>query len=140
MYRFFERFSRFFRGRYGIDKFEKFLFFVYLFLAVINIFVRNYFAHYTLYIIQLALFAFMLFRSMSRNFYNRQKENETYERVMAPVSKFLKYQMLRIKDVKYKRYRRCPHCKAVARLPIKRGKHTVKCPACRGVYTVRIIF
>ena len=131
---------RFFRGRYGIDNFQKFLVLLYLLIAVVNIFVKNYFAHYTLYIIQLLLFAYLLFRLLSRNIASRQKENLIYENASAPVRKFFNHQIMRLKDIKYKRYRKCPHCKAVARLPIKRGKHTVKCPACRGIYTVRIIF
>lgn len=140
MYNLFERLIRKLQGKYGIDKFEKFLFAVYLFIVIINIFIKNFIAHNTLYIIQLLLFAYMIFRFFSNNYSARRKENQAFEKLFGGCESFFKFKAMCIKDYKTKRYRKCPHCQAVARLPIKRGKHTVKCPACKGVFEVKILF
>ena len=140
MYNFFERLMSKLQGRYGIDKFEKFLFALYFIIVVVNIFIRNIIAHNTLYIIQLLLFGYMVFRFFSRNYHRRQKENQVFEKYFGGFESYFKFKVMCIKDYKTKRYRKCPHCQAVARLPIKRGKHTVKCPACKGVFEVKILF
>ena len=33
-------------------------------------------------------------------------------------------------------YKKCPKCKQKIRLPLKKGKHTVKCPNCGNSFDV----
>ena len=35
-------------------------------------------------------------------------------------------------------FKKCPGCKAVLRLPRKKGKHTVNCPHCHKNFTVHV--
>lgn len=139
MWRLRQRLSAFCYGRYGNDKFNIALLVFYLILAVVNVIVRNIFAVRIFFFLQWTVLFVVLFRSLSRNIPARRKENEWFTRNFSGLIEWFKLLIRRIKDIKYKRYRRCPNCKATIRLPIKRGKHTVKCPSCHIDFKVHII-
>ncbi len=139
MYRFFERLRLFFYGRNGIDSLGKFSMAIYLIVAIINVFVRNLSARYSLIIVQWIILAVIVFRMLSKNIYARQKENQAFERAFQKFKPSITLLGERIKNIGAKRYRTCPNCKAVSRLPIKRGKHFVKCPKCNIPFKVFII-
>ncbi len=139
MYRFFDRLRMFFYGRNGVDPLGKFSMVIYLMVAIVNVFVRNLSSRYLLMTVQWIILAFILFRILSRNIYARQRENQVFERVFQKFKSPLKLLGDRIKNIKTKRYRTCPNCKAVSRLPIKRGKHFVKCPKCNIPFKVFIL-
>ena len=106
-------------GRYGNDPFNRCLVWVYLLFWLCAILFRGWtgfvFSHLTT-----ATLAYTLFRMFSRNIPARQAENRWYL-----------LQVTRLKDVGRYRYRRCPHCGSMLRLPIKRGRRTVTCHRCR---------
>ena len=139
MWRLRERLSAFFYGRYGHDKFNSALLVLYVILAVINVIVRNIFAVRMFFFLQWTVLFVVLFRTLSRNIPARRKENEWFMHNFSGLIGWFKLLLRRIKEIKYKRYRRCPHCKATIRLPIKKGKHTVKCPSCNISFKVNII-
>lgn len=139
MYRFFEKISRFMYGRYGLDALGKFLLLIYLLVAVSNIFVHGT-AKIVLYSVQMALLVVFVLRVLSRNINARQRENNFYLRTIGRAEPKIKLFFRRVKDIGKKRYRTCPNCKSVARLPIRRGHHTVRCPNCRQEYKVYIMF
>lgn len=139
MWRLRERLSAFFYGRYGNDKFNIALLVLYVIFAIINVIVRNIFAIRIFYFLQWTILITVLFRSLSRNISARRKENEWFERNFSGFTDWFKLIFKRLKDIKYKRYRRCPNCKAIIRLPIKRGRHNVKCPSCNVNFKVNII-
>ncbi len=139
MWRIWNRLASFFYGRYGNDKFNIALLILYLILAVVNIIVRNLFATSIFFLFQWTVLFMVLFRALSRNIPARRRENEWFERNFSGLIAWFKLLLRRIKDFKYKRYRRCPHCKAVVRLPKRRGKHNVKCPSCNTNFKVHII-
>ena len=139
MYRFLEKIRSFMYGRYGIDKLGKFSLVIYLIIAVANVFVRNIMAKNILFAIQWIVLILILFRMFSRNISVRQKENQIFERLFFRFEPKFKLMLERIKNISTKRYRTCPNCKAVSRLPIKRGSHFVKCPKCRIEFKVFII-
>lgn len=123
-------------GRYGIDSLYRALSTVYIILLITLIFFR----HYAIAIAAGVLLFIMIFRMMSKNHAKRAKENQIYLKLTAPFRRFFGVNAKRIKDIKTKRYRVCPHCKATMRLPIKKGKHTVRCRACGKEFKVRILF
>ena len=139
MWRLRERLISFFYGRYGNDRFNYALLVLYFVLAVLNVVVRGLFAVRIFFFLQWTVLVMVLFRSLSRNINARRKENEWFERNFSGLISWLKLFCRKIKDIRYKRYRRCPNCKATIRLPIKRGKHTVKCPSCHTDFKVHII-
>ncbi|HHV96124.1 MAG TPA: hypothetical protein GXX37_06575 [Clostridiaceae bacterium] len=132
---------RFMYGRYGFDQLCFALLVVCFILMAINSVVRSP----VIGIIMWIILAWMTFRSLSKNIYKRQKENEKFLKFWNFVK--IKWSVIktkgsityrRIKDIKTHRYRKCPHCKAVLRLPKKRGRHAVDCPRCHKEFKVRV--
>ncbi len=127
-------------GRYGNDKFNIALLVLYLIAAVVNTIVRNLYATSIFFLLQWTILGMVIFRMFSRNIPARRRENEWFQRNFSGVINWFKLTCRRVRDIKYKRYRKCPHCKAVLRLPIKKGKHNVKCPSCKIDFKVNIMF
>ena len=127
------RLMQFMSGRYGVDYLFYFLFVFSAALAFVNIFLRIV----ALQIVIYAIMVYALFRVFSRNISARSRENRA---VLGVVKRF--------KDIKNKRkqrkadynhiYKKCPYCKAVLRLPRKKGKHTTVCPRCNKSFNVRV--
>lgn len=131
---------QFMQGRYGgNDGLNIGLLAVYIVLIMVRAFVRNNIAGNTLYFLALAVLIYSVFRMLSRNIPARQAENEKFMRFWYKIKSKLILFKDRIKDIRTKRYRTCPHCKNVLRLPYKRGKHNVRCPKCGQDFKVRII-
>lgn len=111
--------ARFMWGRYGNDGLNRLLLWVYLLFWFLAILFLGW-ARLIFSLLTNATLAWMLFRMLSRNIPARMAENRWYT-----------HQITRIKDVRRCRYRRCPACKGMLRLPIKRGRRTVTCHRCR---------
>ena len=133
---------RFMAGRYGPDSFGNFLLVSYIIVWILfsaaRLFVGGIPA-YILSLLQTALFIYILFRMLSRNIYKRQRENAKY---FALKNRFMRYFRLK-RDIfrtrKTNIWKKCPHCKAMIKLPRKKGKHTCTCPKCRRDFKVRVI-
>ena len=111
--------ARFMYGRYGSDRFNRFLLVLYLILWVLSALFRGW-TGLIFYALTTVTMLWTLFRMLSRNIPRRQAENRWYL-----------HQVTRLKDIRRYRYRRCPHCRGMLRLPIKRGRRTVTCHRCR---------
>lgn len=126
---------RFMTGRYGIDQ----LYYAGLFLAL-GLMMINMVVNVTiLMVISNGLILLMVLRGFSRNINRRRSENEQFLKLWNPVKKAVRIFFRRIKEIRFHRYRKCPHCRKTLKLPIKRGKHMVKCPACKESFAVRVI-
>ena len=125
-------------GRYGTDTLNKFYLGVYvsivLIYSVVSIFVKDPATSAILIIAYLvsstALIIIIFWRMFSRKIAKRRHENEVF-------CGFFKLTRNRFRDRKTHVYRKCPHCKAVLRLPRAKGKHTVVCPRCKHRFQVR---
>lgn len=133
---FFQKVQQFMIGRNGLDRFNRFLFAVYAILIVLNFFLHSL----ILYIIELALIGYIVFRTLSKNLYRRGRENQFYMKLETPVKSFLIRQKNRFRDRKTHRYIRCSHCKAQLRVKKRKGRHTVRCPRCKEEFSVNIRF
>lgn len=129
-----ERMIAFMMGRNGPDNLYNFLMYTCILLIVINLFLRSF----VISLLYLVMFAYALFRFMSRNLYKRQKENVTYLKIKQKVFAPFKLMHAKIRDRKTHVYKKCPSCKKVLRLPKKSGEHTVVCPCCRNRFDVTI--
>ena len=121
------------KGHNGIDS----LFYLNLILIIIclilNIFINNFFLSLT----QLLLCILIIFRIFSRNIKARRKENRIFEWVIKyPKKKFKLFYNI-IKNYNHALYKRCPKCKQMIKLPLKKGKHQVICPTCKHEFTVK---
>lgn len=114
--------ARFMYGRYGSDRFNRFLLVLYLILWVLSVVFRGW-TGLIFYVLATVTMLWTLFRMLSRNISRRQAENRWYL-----------HQLTRLKDIRRYRYRRCPHCRGMLRLPIKRGRRTVTCHRCRAQF------
>ena len=126
---------RFMYGRYGSDTLNKVLLAVYA-AEVVVFTVLSLFVNPTPLWMSLAYFALSMilifvifFRMFSRNIQKRRRENDKF-------CGFFKLRRNKFRDRKTHVYKKCPHCKAVLRLPKAKGKHTVICPRCKNRFTV----
>ena len=122
-------------GRYGSDTLNKVLLAIYaaevVVFTVLSLFVNPtplwrslaYFA------LSMILIFVIFFRMFSRNIQKRRRENDKF-------CGFFKLRRNKFRDRKTHVYKKCPHCKAVLRLPKAKGKHTVICPRCKNRFTV----
>lgn len=134
-----EKISRFMIGRYGMDKMGLFIWIAGLvFWCLAPFFRRHPVVYFILSAIAIVLFAYGLFRVFSRNTVRRARENYRFCAAWARIKSWFTLQRDRIRDRSHHVYRRCPSCRAVARLPKVAGKHTVRCPKCSHRYNVRI--
>lgn len=131
-----DKMIRFMYGRYGIDQLYYTMLILYVILIIMNIFINSL----ILGILVWVIFALMVFRSFSRNIYKRRKENDAFLKLWNPVKGWWNLNVRKLKDIKTKRYRKCPNCKAVLRLPKKKGKNIVTCPCCKKDFTVTVRF
>lgn len=122
-------------GRYGIDEMYYGLFALWIILVAVNMFVRSY----IIYLIETAVIIYSLWRVMSKKKDKRRRENEAFLKLWNPVKSWFILQKDRIRDIKSSRYRKCPKCHAIIKLPNKRGKHTTHCPKCGERFDVRIL-
>lgn len=138
--RFRDKLARFFYGRYGADQLYYGLFALYFILWGVLLFVDNFIARIVLSLLQTAVLVFMIYRVLSRNIYKRRRENEAFMKVFRSVKNFFVLTKNRIRDIKGYRYRKCPHCKAMLRLPKRKGEHPVVCPRCKQRFTAKVLF
>ena len=138
-----QKFIRFMYGRYGasagIDGLGWFLFISYFVLS----FAARFFGgipRVVLSALATAAVVYMFFRFFSKNIYARQKENGRFMSFFRKAKAFFKLQKDRVRDRKTHVYKKCTKCKAVIRLPRKKGKHTVVCPKCSERFEVKNLF
>ncbi len=67
-------------------------------------------------------------------------ENEKFLQIWNPIKAEASLTIRRIKEIRTHRFRKCPNCHTMLRLPRKTGKHTVKCPCCSHKFKVRVWF
>ena len=126
------RLQRFLYGRYGTDQLNLML----LILGVVlTLFGRLFF--FPLYWVGDVLFVLALFRTFSRNIPARQRENQNFLRLSAPVRSWISLQIRRFRERKQYKYFRCPMCKQQLRAPRGRGKIEVTCQKCRHVFKIK---
>ena len=136
--RFFQKivngYRRMMYGRNGNDRLCNLLMWVYLALWIVSIVTSALdlvLVSLIVWIVQIAVLCYWIFRIFSRNIVKRRREVDRFYG-------FFRNKRNRFRDRKTHVYRKCPHCKAVLRLPKRKGKHTVCCPACKERFSVKI--
>ncbi len=134
MNKFTQKIVRFMMGRYGMDELYVGLLGGYVLLVLVNAFVQSVWLN----LLGAAMLVWGMYRFLSRKHDARRRENAVFLRFWRPVRNWLTYCRDRVRDRKVARYRKCRHCRAIVKLPVKKGKHTVVCPKCHGRFDVRI--
>lgn len=135
MNKFKQKLIAFMYGRYGIDEMYFGLFALWCIIIVLNSFIRSS----ILYLIGTVVLVYSFWRMMSKNTAKRRKENAVFLKFWNPIKSWFILQKDRVKDHKDFRYRRCPKCHAILKLPNKKGRHTTNCPKCKNRFDVRIL-
>ena len=112
-------FRGFMQGRYGTDKLNMTLLGVGCGIVLVSMFFGNSVLKLILTLLAYALMVISIFRSFSRNTYQRYQENRRYLMLLN-----------RFKDRTH-RYYRCPKCKQPVRVPKGKGKIAITCPKCQ---------
>lgn len=138
MKRFFQKIgyamARFMYGRNGHDKLCTLQMWIYLALWIASIVTSTLeleIASIVIWIVQLFVLSYWMFRVFSKNVVKRRREVERFY-------SFFRNKRNRFRDRKTHVYKKCPHCKAMLRLPKRKGQHTVCCPACRERFSLKI--
>jgi len=126
--------ARFMQGRYGTDRFNRFLFVLYFMVWLVAGLFRRAAWGWVFTLLLWGILGVLLFRTLSRNIPRRQAEEQWFLKWWLPVRGWLTRQWTRLKDIRRCRYRTCPVCKSHLRLPIKRGRRTVTCSRCRAQF------
>ena len=126
--------ERFMRGRYGTDQLNNALIALGFILMFIGLIVRSG----ILSLVTWVILVLVIYRSLSRNGHKRSLENDRFMKIWTKIAVKLSLTFRRIKEIRTARFRRCPHCGAVLRLPRRVGKHTAVCPRCKKEFDIRI--
>lgn len=110
---------RFMIGRYGTDKLNNLLLWIATADILLSLFLPHGLPTLLAVLLAYALMGIVIFRSLSRNTYQRHKENRWYLNLLE-----------RLKDREH-RYFSCPQCKQSVRVPKGKGKIAITCPKCR---------
>lgn len=128
-----DKLQRFMYGRYGPDNLYNFLFGLYLFIIVINLFVNSR----ILLLIEPLIVFIMFYRFFSKKIYKRSKENQIYLKIKRKILKPFKNIKRNFSDSEHI-YKKCHKCKTTLKLPLpyKRGIKHAKCPSCKSRVTI----
>ena len=110
---------RFMMGRYGTDKLNHMLLWIATADILLSLFLPSGLPTLVSVLCAYILMGIVIFRSLSRNTYQRHKENRRYLNLLE-----------QIKDREHK-YFACPKCKQSVRVPKGKGKIAITCPKCR---------
>ena len=142
MGKFTDRMARFFTGRYGGDRFNRFLTWVSVAALLVAIVLRmlpiNPWWSNGVYIFALLLVVWTMIRAFSRNIPARQREEGRYLKITGKLLAPFRNARLRFKERKTHIYRKCPHCRKTLRLPRVPGDHTVRCPVCHNRFDLKV--
>lgn len=123
-----DKIYKFMYGRYGLDEFNNFLFKLYIFLFIANIFFNNK----IIFVFELLLMIILFSRFLSKNINSRKKENKIYLKYKKQIIKPFITIKERYQDKEHV-YKKCHHCKTILKLPRpnKIGIKHSKCPNCK---------
>ena len=125
-----EKLMRFMAGRYGADRFSRFLSIAALVLIVLNIFLRSA----VLWLLGIAALAFVYIRMFSKNYEKRRRENERYLQMEYKLTSGVRNWADRQKQRRDYVFFRCPSCHAMLRVPRGKGKIRVTCRKCGNAF------
>lgn len=121
-----QRLMQWMRGRYGTDALNRTLSILAILLIVPVVFLRTQ----ALLWIGYGLLGITLFRTFSRNIPERRAELMKFMQLQRRVFRKSKQTKMKIEQRKEYKFYACPNCKKELRVPRKKGKVRITCPAC----------
>ncbi len=111
--------TRFMVGRYGMDQLSRTVLWASMIGAVIALFIPVPLARLAVVSAAYIAMFWVIFRTFSRNTYQRYRENRRFLMLID-----------RVRD-KSHRYYTCPRCRQPVRVPRGKGKIAITCPKCK---------
>ena len=131
-------FRDFMRGRYGMDRFNLFLFICSIILIIILRVIYVFTGHYWITLFAYLPAAFALFRMLSRSVQKRRIENEKYLAARSKITGFFAGIRDWVANRKVYKYFRCPKCHSKLRVPRMGGKTLeVTCRNCGNKFKIK---
>lgn len=125
-----EKLQRFMAGRYGVDSFSRFLSWTSMLLLLLSIFILGA----PLYTLAILILIYSYYRTFSKNYAKRSRENEIYMRYTAKIrlrfQKFKYHMSIRQTHHLYT----CSQCKQMIKIPRGKGKIEITCPKCQNKF------
>ncbi|MGI6275454.1 MAG: hypothetical protein ACOYJ5_07855 [Acutalibacteraceae bacterium] len=121
-----EKLRRFMYGRYGTDTLNL----VLLIAGLVIAFIAQLTRFWPLTLIAYAFYIYAIFRMLSRNTAQRQKEYYSFLKVWTPLQKWFRIRRTAFRERKTYKYFKCPNCRQQLRAPRGRGKILVTCQRC----------
>ena len=121
------------RGRNGSDELSTAATLLAFILLVINIFLHTLFLN----LVAIALMAYAWWRMMSKDLEARENENAWVAELMGPVRPWLHNPKAAFAEARVYKHLKCPECGQRVRVPRKKGKLRVTCPACHEKFEAR---
>lgn len=115
-------------GRYGYDGLAAFLWIAGILLCLLSLIKPLQFLSY----LAVLVWAFAIFRVLSKNYAQRRKEQAVYQRVTGRIRSEFSFWKLRWNGRKEWRYFRCRSCRTILRVPKGKGKIIITCPKCHS--------
>jgi len=128
------KFAKFMYGRYGTDHLYIAGGILFIVLQLLQIFINIPLLNLISFIFILWLF----YRVFSKNIVARKAENQKFLQFVQFIKSRWKMLVRRAKDINSHRYRQCPRCETILRLPRKRGQHKTRCPKCDHLFEVKV--
>ena len=129
--RFRQRIEQFMYGRRGTDEFARFLLIMVIALIVVS-WILSFVPAVSeiLRLVAIAALIYCYFRILSRNIYQRQKENAWYLQKQQAAGRWLHTARDRWQQRKDYKFFRCPSCHSLLRVPKGKGKLLLTCRKC----------
>lgn len=121
-----EKLIRFMQGRYGVDRFNRFLMITAVVLMVLSMFGAD-----LCYLLAFVVMVYAYYRMFSKQIYKRSEENQKYLQYEWKVKGWLNKKKKELKQHKTHHIYRCPNCKQKIRVPKGRGRIAITCRRCQ---------
>lgn len=125
-----EKLRNFMVGRYGVDQLGKFLLVISLIIMLLNMFIKID----IIYIINLLLLVYVNFRTFSRNYQKRSRENNFYLRNRSSFLNIFRKGKNTVNQRKVYHIYQCPNCRQKIRIPKGKGRISITCPKCHSEF------
>ena len=112
----------FMSGRYGTDRLNMVILCTGLVASLLSAVIRVFPWNLLLMLLSYGMMIWAIFRTMSRNTYQRYQENRKFLQVFE-----------RLKD-RQNKYFDCPKCHQTVRVPRGKGKISITCPRCKETF------
>lgn len=120
------KFAGFMQGRYGIDG----LYIPILIVSCVFTLLGSIFHSLILRFIGSLFLLLLVFRALSKKHSARQKELYAYYKIKDAISSWFRKTSARREQRAFKRYFKCPKCKAKLSVPKGKGKIKISCRKC----------